>query len=153
MKKVIIIILCVFIALLLIGGGVILYIINTPEYALMTMCEEVKISGFTAIETNLTPEANDKIEPIRKLAANKIVTSLLSLFSSEEDYAGIMIEKASEIEWTIGDILKNQHKASVTIGFNYDDKMIGTIDLELLKTEGEWKINDLYNLNIEKFEW
>lgn len=153
MKKGLIIILCILLALALIGGGVVWYITNLPEYALIKMCEEVKISGFSAVEAHLTEDANKKIDPIRKITSNTIVSSILSFLSSENDYASILIEKAKEIEWTVGDILKNQRKASVTIGFNYDDKMIGKIDLELLKIEGEWKINDLYNLNVEKFEW
>lgn len=149
MKKGLISVLCVVIALVLIAGCGVLYFINTPEYALAKICTDIKEIGFDAVLPNLTDEAYKKVEPVIKIVNNNIVQSILS-FISDNDYASVLIDKASEVEWSVGDILKNNKKASVTIAFNYDDKIIGSIDLELKKIDGKWKINDLYNLNIEE---
>ncbi len=149
MKKVLISVLCVVIALILIAGCGVLYVINTPEYALKKICADIRGTGFDAVMPNLTDEAYKKVEPIIKIVNNNIVKSILSLIS-DNDYASVLIEKAREVEWTVGDVLKNNKKASVTIGFNYNEQITGSIDLELLKIDGNWKINNLYNLNIEK---
>lgn len=149
MKKVLISVLCIVIVLAILAGGGILYVINTPEYALAKICADVKETGFDAVLSNLTDEAYKKVEPVLKIANNNIVQSILS-FISDDDYASILIDKASEVEWVVGDVLKNSNKASVTIGFNYDAKIVGSIDIELVKTDGSWKINDLYNLNIDE---
>lgn len=126
-----------------------MYFINTPEYALARICTDIKEIGFDAVLPHLTDEAYEKVEPVLKIANNSIVQSIIS-FISDKDYASILIDKASEVEWTVGDVLKNNKKTSVTIGFNYDEKIVGSIDLELVKTDGEWKINDLFNLEIDE---
>ena len=158
MKKAVICIVCILLALSLLAGGAVLYILNSPEYALLKICEEVKNSGFSAVEANMTQAAKAKVEPVRSVVTKSagILSSILSLFSSgeeESNYAAVLIEKAQEIEWSVGDILKNRRKATVTIGFDYNQKIVGSIDLELLRIDKKWLINDLYNLEFETFEW
>ena len=149
LKKTAITILCIFLAIVIIAGGGLVYFINTPEYALLKICSDMKEIGFDAVLNNLTSKAYEKIEPIVRIVDNGMVKTLLSLIS-DKDYASILIQKASEVEWSVGDILKNNRKANVTVGFNYEDMIIGTIDIELLKEDGEWKINNLHNLQIDK---
>lgn len=149
MKKTLIIICSTILILAVIVGGGMLYVINTPEYALAKLCDEVRDMGFDAVLPKLTDEACEKVAPVLKIINNNVVQSILA-FLSDDDYSRILVEKASEIEWSVGDILKNNKKASVTIGFNYVDKIVGSIDLELLKIDGDWKINDLYNLDVDK---
>lgn len=149
MKKGLVIALCFALSLALLIGGAVLYIVNTPEYALAQIVKEVREIGIDAVIPNLTDNANKKISPILSIAKNNFVQSILS-FLSDEDYASMLIDKAQEIDWSVGDIIKNNKKASVTIRFNYDEKIQGSIDLELLKIDGKWQINDLYNLNLDK---
>ena len=131
--------------------GALFYIKSTPEYALAKIVEQVREDGFEAVENNLTEETYAKIEPIISISKSNIVNSIVSLFT-DDNYTNILVEKAKEINWTVGDIIKNQRKASVTIGFDYDGKLQGTIDLELLKINKKWKINNLYNLQIDKID-
>ena len=81
------------------------------------ICTEIKEIGFDAVLPNLTDEAHKKVEPIIKIVNNNIVQSIFSLIS-DNDYASVLVDKASEVEWSVGDVLKNNKKASVTIGFN-----------------------------------
>ena len=149
MKKILIITMCIVVAIVLVAGCCVLYVVNTPEYALAKICEQAKESGFDAVLPNLTEEAYEKVEPIIVIAKNDIVQSIIAYFS-DSDIASVLIDKTRDIEWSVGDVLKNQEKASVTISFSYEDKISGSIDLELLKKDGEWKINDLYNLDVAK---
>ena len=149
MRKIIISVVCVIVAIALISGAGVLYVVNTPEYALKEMVSGIEECGIDALLPNLTDDAYKKIEPIISIAENSVIQSIISLIS-DSDYASVLIEKAKDVKWTVGDVLKNNKKASVTIQFNYDEKITGSIDLELVKEEKDWKINDLYNLEIEK---
>ena len=149
MRKIIISVICVIVAIALIFGAGVLYVVNTPEYALKEMVSGMEEAGIDAILPKLTNEAYEKVEPVINIAENSVVQSIISLVS-DSDYASILIEKAKDVKWTVGDVLKNNRKASVTVQFNYDEKIAGSIDLELVKEENGWKINDLYNLEIDK---
>ena len=151
MKKIAAILAIVFV-MITVTISVFLYIRSTPEYALVKIVEQVKKDGFEAVENNLTDEAYSKIEPIISISKNNIINSIVSLFT-DDNYTNILVEKAKDIKWSVGDIIKNQRKASVTIGFDYDGKLQGTIDLELLKINKKWKINNLYNLQIDKIDF
>ena len=150
MKKAVTVAVCSFIVIVIILGSIICYVANSPEYALAMICAEMKESGFDAVLPHLTDAAYGKVEPIIRISNNRLVQSVMSLFSANE-YASVLIDKASNINWSIGDVLKNHRKASVTIEFNYNDTIIGAIDIELLKIDSNWRINDLYNLTFEKF--
>lgn len=121
---------------------------NSPEYALFKMCKEINNVGFKAVETSMTQEAYSKLEPIQKITSNDYVNSILAFFS-QENYEEVLIEKAKEVEWSVEEVTKNYKKATATIGFNYKDKIVGSVDLELLKIDNEWKINDLYNFEFD----
>jgi len=151
MKKTIIII-GVLLIIVAIAIGICNHIRSSPEYALAKIVEQVKEDGFEAIENNLTEEAYAKIEPVINIAKSNVVNSIVSLFT-DDNYTNILVEKAKEINWSVGDIIKNQRKASVTIGFDYDGKLQGTIDLELLKINKKWEINNLHNLQIDKVDF
>lgn len=135
--------------LVLILSLAVTYFFSTPEFAIIKLRNNVKKIGFAAVEQCLTEEASKKLEPIRKLAGNKIVSSILSAVSKNE-YVGVLVEKAKQINWSVDDIIKNRRKASVTIRFDYDNNIVGTVDMELLKINGKWYINNIYNLNVEK---
>lgn len=140
----------ILIVLIVLLSAVAAYFFNSPEYAMIKIRKEIKETGFAAIEQNLTQEAFAKLEPIIKVANNKLVSSILSKISKNE-YTSVLIQKAKEIDWSVDEIIKNHHKASVTIRFNYDDTIVGTIDIELLRIDGKWRINNMYNLNVDKF--
>lgn len=149
MKKIIITV-GIILVLALMLGSVVTYIINSPEYALAMIVKDVKNGGFDALEKHLTDDANKKIEPIRKIKNNFVIGAIISLLD-KDDYASVLIDKAKEVNWSVGDVIKNNQRASVAIKFDYPDKFSGSVDLELIKTDGKWKINDLNNLEIDDF--
>lgn len=57
MKKGLIIICSIILLLAAISGGLGLYIVNTPEYALKTIIEDVNTSGIEGLEPHLTAKA------------------------------------------------------------------------------------------------
>ncbi|MBQ2881118.1 MAG: hypothetical protein IJE40_02515 [Clostridia bacterium] len=149
MKKFLSVVLSIAVVVAIIGG-IALYVVNTPEFALVKVCLDVEKNGFDAVLPHLTDSAYKKVDPVLKIANSDFMQSILS-FVSDEDYATVLIEKAKEIKWDLGEFMKSSEKASVTVGFNCNEEIIGTIDLELVKVDGEWKISDFKNLKITEF--
>ena len=56
-----------------------------------------------------------------------------------------------ECEWTIKDVMKGSETSKAIIGFNYEDKMVGTIELTMIKEEKIWKIDSLAMPKFDKF--
>lgn len=55
----------------------------------------------------------------------------------------VFLDKLSEYKWTTKEVMKGSQTSKAIVGFNYDDKMVGTIEMKLIKEEKVWKIDDL----------
>lgn len=55
----------------------------------------------------------------------------------------VFLDKLSECKWTTKEVMKGSQTSKAIVGFNYDDKMVGTIEMKLIKEEKVWKIDDL----------
>ena len=65
------------------------------------------------------------------------------------DAVSVFLAKLSECDWTIKDVMKGTETSKAIVGFNYVDKMVGTIEMAMIKEDKLWKIDDL---NMPKFE-
>lgn len=53
----------------------------------------------------------------------------------------------------VDDVLKSKDNASVILSFNYDDKLVGAIELSMVREDGEWKIDGLEFPEFDKISW
>ena len=61
----------------------------------------------------------------------------------------VLLDKLSECEWTIKDVMKGSETSKAIVGFNYEDNMVGTVELAMIKEDKIWKID---NLAMPKFD-
>lgn len=122
----------------------------SPEYVLGKAFLDMKKHGFDGLKPYLTAKALKKIEIIQT------VSNGVSLFSSssksEEDSHSLirfLIDKLSECDWSVKDIVKDSGNAKAVIGFEYEDQLAGTIDILMIKEDKEWRID---NLSIPHFD-
>ena len=52
------------------------------------------------------------------------------------DYVGVLKSEIQEIQWGVDDVLKNKENAAVILSFNYEDKLIGTIEISVIRDGG-----------------
>ena len=62
-----------------------------------------------------------------------------------------LLEKLSECEWTINDVMKGSETSKAIVGFNYQEKMAGTIELTMIKEDKIWRIDSLAMPKFDKF--
>lgn len=152
MKKVLLITLSivVLIAVALISIG--FYITNTPEYALKEMIDDVTVSGMDGLHPHLTGEARETIDAVSSVTDNALFNTIVDLIGQSE-YVGILKSEIKEIQWGVSEVLKNKGNASVTLSFNYEDKLVGTIELSMVREDGDWKIDELEFPKFDKINW
>lgn len=116
----------------------------SPEYVLGKAFLDMKKSGLDGLKPYLTARALKKIELIQT------VSSGVSLFSSSsksgEDSNSLtrfLLDKLSECEWSVKDIIKDSSDTKAVIGFKYEEQLEGTIDLLMIKEDKEWRIDNL----------
>ncbi len=141
LKKVAVIIIVIIsiLSIVAILGGV--YFISTPEYALMKMIDDIEEDGLNGLKPYLTGNAEKAVNTITEISENKIVNSIIEMFD-KENKVSILKEKIQETHWEVDDILKSNDKAIVIVAFNYNDELVGTIKLNLIRNDG-WKIDSL----------
>lgn len=138
------------IAVTIIGMGV--YASNTPEYALKEMIDDVNASGMDGLYPHLTGEARATIDAVSSVTGNSIFNTIVG-FISQSEYVSVLKYEIQEIQWEVDDVLKSKDNASVILSFNYDDKLVGTIELSMVREDGEWKIDGLEFPEFDKINW
>lgn len=138
------------IAVTIIGMGV--YVTNTPEYALKEMIDDVNASGMDGLYPHLTGEARATIDAVSSVTGNSIFNTIVG-FISQSEYVSVLKSEIQEIQWEVDDVLKSKDNTSVILSFNYDDKLVGTIELSMVREDGEWKIDGFEFPEFDKINW
>ena len=125
---------------------------NSPEFALMRIAQDVKESGIDGLDPHLTQDAKKVVDTISAVTENELITSVIGLLN-KNDYIGIMKSELRNIQWDVEDVLKSSDRASVLLSFNYTDKLVGTINVSMVREAGAWKINNLEWPKFEKIDW
>lgn len=146
----------VLVAIMLIGaiacGGAFAIITNSPQYALKIMIDEVTEFGLKGLMPHLTGEAQDVIDSVAQVSDNTIINTIMGTLNID-NYVSILKSKISEIDWSIGNILRNKERANVYLNFNYNDKLVGEIELDMIQNDGEWKISTVGFPVFDKINW
>lgn len=131
-----------------------IFFVGTPEYALWRMASDVKEDGLNGLRPYLTENAEKTLDSITAISQNKVVkilAGLLMLYGklSDTDYAGILKSEIKSVKWSLKDVEKDKTQASVTLGFDYEQKLVGTVSLTMAKIQGDWKID---SISIPRFQ-
>ena len=120
----------------------------SPEYVIENVIKDVRTSGIDGLKTYLTENAQNKVEKIRSFSSGiDILTG--------SNKASFLINRLSDCEWTVIDILKGTESAKGIVGFKYiteEDDIEGTIELTMIKEDKEWRIDGVEMPVFEKFE-
>ena len=115
----------------------------SPEYALNEAYADVKEEGMQGLKKHLTDNARKTIEKVEFIGD-------LSTLAMMENPTNLLISKMGEFEYEVIDMLKGKESARCVIGFSYQDSVEGTIEIEMVKEEKEWKISGLKNPHFDK---
>jgi len=152
MKKALIIIGSIIAVFAIIITCVGFHFVQTPEYALMKISKDIKESGIDGLRPHLTEDAQETFDTVSAIAENKFVSSIMGLFD-KTDYISILKSEIQAAQWDVEDIMKSNNNAAVILAFNYDDRLIGTIEISMVHSEDGWKIDGLELPKFDKIDW
>ena len=117
----------------------------SPEYVLGKAFLDMKKKGLDGLKPYLTASALKKVELIQTVSAGMNLFSMSSSKSEEDtnSLTRLLLDKLSECEWSVKDIIKDSGTAKAVIGFKYEEQLAGTIDLSMIKEDKEWRIDNL----------
>ena len=122
----------------------------SPEYALTNAFEDIKKSGLDGLKKHLTSNALKNVQTVESLSGRPELSMFTSAFMGG-NAAVFLLDKLQECEWTIKDVMKGSEASKAVVGFDYQDKMTGTIELKMIKEDSVWKIDGLAMPKFEKF--
>ena len=122
----------------------------SPEYALNNTFDDMRKSGIDGLKKHVTSNALKTVESFESLSGRAEV-ALFTTALLGGNAVTCLLEKLSECDWTVKDVMKGTETAKAVIGFNYQDMMVGTVELTMIKEEKTWKIDSLALPVIEKF--
>lgn len=132
----------------------------SPEYVLKNAIEDMGLSGLDGLKPYLTSNALKTIDTVSTITSGvDMLTGGLGLFMSQSGSgnasapsAGFLLDKLSELDWVIMDVLKGSDSAKGVVGFTYQDKVEGTVEVTLIREDKEWRIDTLNKPKFTKFE-
>ncbi|MER2081665.1 MAG: hypothetical protein ABS876_09105 [Ruminococcus sp.] len=122
----------------------------SPEYALNNAFEDMNESGLAGLKKHLTSNALKTVESFESISGRPEVTLFTSALMGGSAVS-FLLKKLSECVWTIQDVMKGSETSKAIVGFNYQDKMVGTVELTMIKEDKIWKIDSLAMPKFEKF--
>lgn len=152
MKKVIVISASIVFLLAVFAGGIGIYIVNTPECALKNMIDDVNTSGMEGLGPHLTDNAKATLDTVSSLTSSDLFNTIMGIIN-QNDYVSVLESKIQEIQWEVDDILKSNENAVVILSFNYEDKLIGTIEISMIREDGDWKIDSIEFPEFTEINW
>ena len=117
----------------------------SPEYALNEAYADVKEEGMRGLKKHLTANALKTIENVESIAN-------LGTLIMGSNPTTLLLNKMSEFEYSVKEILKSSESARAVIEFFYKDSVAGTIEIKMIKEEKEWRIDSLGSPHFDKFE-
>ncbi len=122
----------------------------SPEYALNNTFEDMKESGLAGLKKHLTANALRTVQDFEMISARPEV-SLLTSSLIGGNATSFLLQKLSEFTWTIKDVMNGSETSKAIVGFNYQDNVVGTVELTMIKEEKIWKIDNLAMPKFDKF--
>ena len=122
----------------------------SPEYALNKAFDDMEESGLDGLKKHLTSNALKTVEGFESLAGKPEVTLITTALMGSSAMS-FLLDKLSECDWTIKDVMKGSETSKAVVGFNYQDKMVGTIEMTMIKEDKIWKIDGLAMPKFDKF--
>ena len=122
----------------------------SPEYALNKAFDDMKESGLDGLKKHLTSNALKTVESLESISGRPEI-ALFTTALMGGNAVNFLLEKLSECEWTINDVMKGSETSKAIVGFNYQEKMAGTIELTMIKEYKIWRIDSLAMPKFDKF--
>ena len=133
----------------------------SPEYVLKNAIEDMKVSGLDGLKPYLTSNALKTIDTVRMFSTGiGMFTGGMGMSYGSQSNSGnlsgssivYMLDHLSDFDWTIKDVLKGSDSAKGILGFTYEDKVKGTVELALIREDKEWRIDNLNKPHFDKME-
>ncbi|MBE6935818.1 MAG: hypothetical protein E7458_04880 [Ruminococcaceae bacterium] len=148
MKKALMILLVILLAAAILAAAAYLYLLHSPEYALKCTIDDVRTAGMEGLRPHLTEELADKMERVSAIGENKLIGGILSALT-DSDLAKRLLSELQQVEWSLGDVLKNPRRARATICFSHAPHFSGSFDLLMQRIDGVWKISGIDDLQFD----
>ncbi len=123
----------------------------SPEYALDSAYQDMNESGLDGLKKHLTVNALKNVESFENISKTPGISQLTDAFMGG-NAVSFFLDKLAECKWTTKEVMKGSDTSKAIVGFNYDDKMVGTIEMKLIKEEKIWKIDGLDMPKFDKIE-
>ena len=121
----------------------------SPEYALNNAFHDMHESGLDGLKKHLTSNALKTVESFESISGRPEISLITSAIIGNNP-VNFLLDKLSECEWTIKDVMKGSEKSKGTVRFKYKESLDGTIDLEMIREDKVWKIDRLASPHFDK---
>lgn len=124
---------------------------QTPLYAMKRISKDIDEYGIEGLYTHLTGDAKKTVDMISAIPNNSWMDAVMGVLV-EKDYMSTLTNEIQTVKWDMVNISRNGDQAEAVLSFDYKDKLIGTIEINMVRKNGEWLINSFDIPKIKKID-
>ena len=135
----------ILVLLALVGTAAFFLVRSSPEYALLSVAKDVRTAGVEGLKPHLTDDALElveKLEGLDGISDSKVMDAVWSFLDMDRLVEMLKAELA-QVKWSLDDIEKSAGAAEFSLKFNYDDKLTGVVELDMIRENDVWKISGI----------
>lgn len=119
------------------------WFLESPQYALLKISKDISTTGVQGLNSHLTGEAEKTVNYIIAFSENKFVNSVLFQVGSNNNMETLRLE-LNKVSWKIDDIKTTDKRADVDLRYEYEDKLSGNLNIEMVFCDHDWKISKIH---------
>ncbi|MBR4308126.1 MAG: hypothetical protein IKT58_00880 [Oscillospiraceae bacterium] len=119
---------------------------QSPNYALKSTRDDVEEKGIEGLHEHLTQNAKETLDSFSGDSDNMALSAVAGMGESSDfvtEYVNTMKSEMKEIKWELVGVVKEVNSAIATVRFNCNDTLTGIMELDMVREDGEWKIDGL----------
>ena len=96
-------------------------LISSPEYTLKQAIDSVHQNGIAGLEAYTTEEAWNTVSNVTNIAGTGMTYLSVLGGNTALDQVRVFLDKCSELEWKLKDVMKGKTESAVVLAFNYQN--------------------------------
>ncbi|MBQ8110564.1 MAG: hypothetical protein IJ124_10430 [Clostridia bacterium] len=124
-----------------IGALVIGNLLNSPEYALKKMVDDINANGFFAIRPYLSDSLQGALDKLKTASTGLSLLGKVTGATGSEAL-GFLQDTVGSLDWSLGPVTRGGSDANVTLNVS-GEAFTGEITLVMTKSGGNWVISNL----------
>ncbi len=125
------------------------FVITSPEAAMLKMWSDIRSEGLTGIEPHLTGNAQVRVDTVINLVKSDLVQSIVG-DDDEMDFDALIKSELKNFKFSLAKYDRGFTKVNIIIDFDYKNEVQSSVEVSVIRESGKWLIDDFWVVDADE---